>query len=80
MDTRRWSHCHQFAGGELRIYGNQIRNDKLARNDSFRVFEPRNNSIVFFHAAVMHEVTQVRVPSKDFRDSRFTVNGWIHRA
>jgi SM-20-related protein len=69
-----------FAGGELRIYDDQIRNDKLARTDSFRVFEPRNNSIVFFHAAVMHEVTQVHVPSKDFRDSRFTVNGWIHRA
>jgi len=69
-----------FAGGELRIYDDQIRNDKLARTDSFRVFEPRNNSIVFFHAAVMHEVTQVHVPSKDFGDSRFTVNGWIHRA
>jgi Rps23 Pro-64 3,4-dihydroxylase Tpa1-like proline 4-hydroxylase len=27
----------------------------------------------------MHEVTAVQVPSQDFADSRFTVNGWIHR-
>jgi SM-20-related protein len=70
----------RFAGGELRVYDDQIRNNKLARADSFHIFEPRSNSIVFFHAAIMHEVSQVHVPSKDFRDSRFTVNGWIHRA
>ena len=69
-----------FTGGELRVYDDQLRNDKLARTDTFRVFEPRNNSIVFFRAEIMHEVTSVQVPSKDFRDSRFTVNGWIHRA
>lgn len=69
----------RFNGGELRVYDDQVRNDKLARTDSFRALEPRNNSIVFFHSAVMHEVSEVQVPSKDFRDSRFTVNGWIHR-
>ena len=69
-----------FEGGELRVYDDQVRNGKLARIDSFQVVQPRHNSIVFFQAAVMHEVTPVRVPSKQFRDSRFTVNGWIHRA
>ena len=69
-----------FEGGELRIYDDQIRNNKLARIDSFQVVQPLHNSIVFFQAAIMHEVTPVRVPSKLFRDSRFTVNGWIHRA
>jgi Rps23 Pro-64 3,4-dihydroxylase Tpa1-like proline 4-hydroxylase len=69
-----------FAGGELRVFDDQIRNNKLAIAESFRMFEPRNNSIIFFHSAVMHEVTRVDVASKDFRDSRFTVNGWIHRA
>jgi len=68
-----------FTGGELRIYDDQVRNDKLAIAESFRVVEPRNNSIIFFHAATMHEVTKVEVPSKEFRDSRFTVNGWVHR-
>lgn len=69
-----------FEGGELRIYDDQIRNNKLARVDSFQVVQPRHNSIVFFQAAIMHEVTPVHVASKLFRDSRFTVNGWIHRA
>ncbi len=70
-----------FTGGELRVYDDQIRNGKLARLDSsFQTIEPRHNSIVFFHAAVMHEVLLVQVPSKQFRDSRFTVNGWVHQA
>jgi len=69
-----------FTGGELRIYDDTIRNGKLAATLSFHVIEPRHNSIVFFQAAVMHEVMPVYVPSKQFRDSRFTVNGWIERA
>ncbi len=72
-------HPKGFTGGELRVYDDQLRNAKLARTDTFQVIEPHNNSIVFFNAAVMHEVMPVNVPSKDFRDSRFTVNGWVHR-
>ena len=49
------------------------------QTDTFQIVEPRNNSIVFFNAAIMHEVTKVQVPSQEFGDSRFTVNGWIHR-
>jgi Rps23 Pro-64 3,4-dihydroxylase Tpa1-like proline 4-hydroxylase len=69
-----------FTGGELRIYDDTIRNGKLAATESFQTVEPRHNSIVFFQAAVMHEVMPVGIPSKQFRDSRFTVNGWIDRA
>ena len=69
-----------FTGGELRIYDDTIRNGKLAATESFQMIEPRHNSIIFFQAAVMHEVMPVLVPSKQFRDSRFTVNGWIARA
>jgi SM-20-related protein len=69
-----------FDGGELRVYDDHLREGKLARSETFQVVEPRHNSIVFFNAAVMHEVMPVRVPSRDFRDSRFTVNGWVHRA
>lgn len=68
-----------FDGGDLLVYDDVIRNGKLARTDSYQRIEPRHNSIVFFQAAVMHEVTKVVVPSKAFRDARFTVNGWIHR-
>jgi len=69
-----------FSGGELRIYDDTLRGGKLAATESFQTIEPRHNSVVFFQAAVMHEVMPVRVPSKQFRDSRFTVNGWIERA
>jgi len=69
-----------FTGGELRIYDDAIRNGKLVATDSYQTIEPRHNSIVFFQAAIMHEVMTVHVPSKQFRDSRFTVNGWIERA
>jgi Rps23 Pro-64 3,4-dihydroxylase Tpa1-like proline 4-hydroxylase len=68
-----------FAGGDLRVYDDEFQNGKYSSTDTFQVVEPRNNSIVFFNAAVMHEVTKVQVPSQDFGDSRFTVNGWIHR-
>jgi SM-20-related protein len=69
-----------FGGGELRIYDDTIRNGKLAATDSYQIVEPRNNTIVFFQAAVMHEVMPVSMPSRSFRDARFTVNGWIERA
>ena len=68
-----------FSGGELRVYDDEVRNGKLARRDTFQTIAPLHNSIVFFHARVMHEVTPVSVPSKAFRDSRFTVNGWVQR-
>jgi len=68
-----------FTGGELRIYDDELRNGKFVGTESFQIVEPRNNSIVFFNAAVMHEIMPVVVPSKQFRDSRFTVNGWVER-
>ena len=68
-----------FTGGELRIYDDALSNGKLAATDSYQVIEPRHNSIVFFQSAIMHEVMPVSMPSEQFRDARFTVNGWIER-
>jgi len=67
-----------FAGGELRIYHDVLRNNKLARADTFDVIEPLHNRIVMFWARTMHEVMPVRVPSGAFADARFTVNGWVN--
>jgi Rps23 Pro-64 3,4-dihydroxylase Tpa1-like proline 4-hydroxylase len=67
-----------FEGGELRIYHDILRNNKLARADTFDVVEPVHNRIVLFWARTMHEVMPVRVPSKMFADARFTVNGWVN--
>jgi Rps23 Pro-64 3,4-dihydroxylase Tpa1-like proline 4-hydroxylase len=37
------------------------------------------NQIVFFPSETLHEVLPVECPSGEFADSRFTVNGWLHR-
>ena len=69
-----------FSGGELRVYDDMLRNNKLARAETFSIVEPRHNRIVFFWARTMHEVVRVQVPSRAFADARFTVNGWINSA
>ncbi len=68
-----------FFGGELRVYDDILRNNKLARGTTFQVIEPLHNRLVFFWARAMHEIMPVGVPSKAFRDSRFTVNGWVNQ-
>ena len=67
-----------FTGGELRIYDDVLRNNKLGRAETFNVVEPLHNRIVLFWARTMHEVMPVRVPSGAFADARFTVNGWVN--
>ena len=69
-----------FEGGELRVYDDIIRNNKLARAETFSTVEPRHNRVVFFWSRVMHEVMPVRVASRVFEDARFTVNGWVNSA
>ena len=68
-----------FLGGELVIYDSKIENTYYVNADSFKTIEPRNNSIVFFLSRYMHEVLPVSCLSRSFQDSRFTINGWIHR-
>jgi Rps23 Pro-64 3,4-dihydroxylase Tpa1-like proline 4-hydroxylase len=68
-----------FTGGELVIYDSKIQNNYYVQADTFKTVEPRNNSIVFFFSRYMHEVLPIRCPSRDFADSRFTINGWIRR-
>ena len=68
-----------FYGGELRLYNTLVQNENYVIQDHFQTIEPKNNSIVFFDSRCKHEVMPVICPSQKFRDSRFTVNGWIHR-
>ncbi|BAY25481.1 prolyl 4-hydroxylase alpha subunit [Calothrix sp. NIES-2100] len=68
-----------FSGGKLLIYNSKISNSFYVNSESFKTVEPRNNSIVFFLSRYMHEVLPVSCPSKNFADSRFTINGWINR-
>ena len=69
----------RFSGGELRIYPTRVIDGRLTPADHAHTLSPRQDTIVFFPSRNEHEVLPVRVPSRAFADSRFTVNGWIHR-
>jgi hypothetical protein len=69
----------RFSGGELRLYPMRVIDGGVARSDRPHTLSPRQDTIVFFPSTNDHEVLPVRVPSREFADSRFTVNGWIHR-
>jgi Rps23 Pro-64 3,4-dihydroxylase Tpa1-like proline 4-hydroxylase len=64
-----------FAGGQLRLHdpgANPLEN-------GYQEIVPQQNQIVFFPCSVLHEITPVECPSRAFGDSRFTLNGWLHR-
>ncbi|MEM6352596.1 MAG: 2OG-Fe(II) oxygenase [Cyanobacteria bacterium P01_D01_bin.14] len=68
-----------FEGGELRIYDSCIENGFYVQADTYKTVEPVNNSIVFFLSRYLHEVLPISCPSREFVNSRFTVNGWIRQ-
>jgi SM-20-related protein len=67
-----------FAGGELRVFNDQA-DEQEAFSGPHRIAYPMQNQIVVFPSNVLHEILPVECPSGDFADSRFTVNGWLHR-
>lgn len=71
----------QFSGGELRLYGFPKRTaDGGPVTSSPHVdIEPETDTLVVFPSWLRHEVRPVQVPSGAWRDSRFTINCWIHR-
>lgn len=68
-----------FSGGQLRVYDHKVYNGYHYAADTYRTVEPTDNSIVFFASEEMHEVMRVDCPSRQFMDSRFTINGWVGR-
>lgn len=69
----------RFSGGELRLYETRLIDGQLTPADHAHTFSPRQDTLLLFPSQNDHEVLPVRVPSGEFSDSRFTVNGWIHR-
>jgi SM-20-related protein len=71
-----------FSGGELRLYGFPKRTaaGEMAAPSPYVDIEPETDTLIVFPAWLRHEVRPVRVPSGAWRDSRFTINCWIHRA
>ena len=85
-DTRELSFVYflhgeprRFSGGELRLYETRVIDGRVLPADHSRTISPRQDTITFFPSLNEHELLPVRVPSRKFADSRFTVNGWIHR-
>ena len=66
-----------FRGGELRLYEVAVKDGVYVAGDQDWLVKPKDNSAVFFPSHTMHEVLPVSCSSKQFADSRFTVNGWI---
>jgi Rps23 Pro-64 3,4-dihydroxylase Tpa1-like proline 4-hydroxylase len=63
-----------FEGGELRLH------DSLSdHGGGYQTIVPQQNQIVFFPCSVSHQITRVACPSMAFADSRFTLNGWLHK-
>jgi Rps23 Pro-64 3,4-dihydroxylase Tpa1-like proline 4-hydroxylase len=74
------SEPQRYSGGELRIFEAEQIDGREVPTDRSQILSPRQDVVVFFPSDNEHELLPVRVPSKSFADSRFTVNGWIHRA
>jgi len=68
-----------FSGGELVLYDSREEGDALEPVAVRKRIAPEQNTIVFFESSALHEVTPVHCPSRRFADSRFTLNGWLHR-
>jgi Rps23 Pro-64 3,4-dihydroxylase Tpa1-like proline 4-hydroxylase len=68
-----------FHGGELRLHDSHRENGVWTYTGDYRAVVPEQNQIVFFRSEMLHEITPVVCSSRVFADSRFTVNGWLHR-
>jgi SM-20-related protein len=68
----------RFSGGELRLHGlpDPFRGSARPIVDVV----PDTDKLVIFPSWLDHEVLPVHVPSKVWRDGRFTANCWIYRA
>jgi SM-20-related protein len=69
----------QFEGGELRLHDSRGEDGQNVGTGSYQSVVPRQNQIVFFPCSLLHEITPVECPSRAFADSRFTLNGWLHK-
>ena len=69
----------QFEGGELRLHDSGGSSERHVSSGSYQTIVPQQNQIVFFPCSVLHEITPVVCPSRAFADSRFTLNGWLHK-
>lgn len=68
-----------FSGGELCVFDTELQDGEYLAPGLCTVVTPMQNQICFFISEYLHEVLPVQTMSASFMDSRFTVNGWLHR-
>ena len=68
-----------FSGGELLIYDWRMHDGYPIPAGVRSTIVPQQNEVVFFPSVCLHEVCRVACANGAFCDSRFTLNGWIHR-
>jgi Rps23 Pro-64 3,4-dihydroxylase Tpa1-like proline 4-hydroxylase len=68
-----------FEGGELRLHDSHPEGGLQVSSGSYQTVVPQQNQIVFFPCSLLHEITPVECRSRAFADSRFTLNGWLHK-
>jgi Rps23 Pro-64 3,4-dihydroxylase Tpa1-like proline 4-hydroxylase len=68
-----------YSGGNLLLYGHSG-SPGVETGSNVKAVEPVNNMLVVFPSDLLHEVDIVQSSGGAFRDSRFTVNGWLRRA
>jgi Rps23 Pro-64 3,4-dihydroxylase Tpa1-like proline 4-hydroxylase len=69
----------QFEGGELRLHDSRGGSELHTSAGTYQSIVPQQNQLVFFPCSVLHEITPVECSSRAFADSRFTLNGWLHK-
>jgi Rps23 Pro-64 3,4-dihydroxylase Tpa1-like proline 4-hydroxylase len=65
-----------FTGGQLRLHPMPF----LKGDDQPIDIEPDHNTLVAFPSWAPHEVLPVICPDNDFKNWRFAINCWIHKA
>ncbi len=68
-----------FEGGELRLHDSYGKGRQQVSSGTYQAVVPEQNQIVFFPCSLLHEITPVECRSRAFADSRFTLNGWLHK-
>ena len=67
-----------FQGGELMLYDTREGTPASTAAALRKRVTPEQNCIIFFQSSSLHEILRVRCLSRQFADSRFTMNGWLH--
>jgi len=67
-----------YEGGDLLLFDTDVESNVHTTSRITRLI-PENNSVVFFPSSYWHCVIPLKCPSGAFEDSRFVINGHVHR-